>query len=90
MIHSGFEYSQLLLHGTDNDMFESLAVETVVVPSKLQASPTNFWVRTLAKPIPSVLWKGKPVAPEEHSKTRSIRRSKLVPRRVRESLEAST
>jgi hypothetical protein len=61
----GFEYSQLFLHGTDNDMFESLAVETTVVPSKLSASPFDFLYRTAAKPIPSRIWKGKPLAPEE-------------------------
>lgn len=61
----GYEYSQLLLHGTDNDMFESLAAETIVVPSELNASPVSFFYRTAAKPIPSIFWKAKPIAPEE-------------------------
>jgi hypothetical protein len=60
-----FEYSQLVFHGTDNDMFESLAAETIVVPSSLKASPLDYVYRTAAKPIPARLWKAKPLAPEE-------------------------
>ena len=69
--HPGFEYSQLVLHGTDNDMFESLAAETIVVPSQLKASPIEFVYRTAAKPIPARLWAAKPIAPEE-SLTRTL------------------
>ena len=60
-----YEYEQLFLHGVDNDMFESLAAETIVVSERLQASPVEFVYRTLAKPIPSTIWSGKPLAPEE-------------------------
>jgi hypothetical protein len=59
-----YEYRQLL-HGVDNDMFESLAVETIVVPSKIGASPFDFAYRTLAKPFPRILWRGKPLSAEE-------------------------
>jgi hypothetical protein len=65
LTHPGYEYDQLVFHGTDNDMFESLAAETIVVPSQLPISPLDFAYRTLAKPIPSRLWHGKPLAPEE-------------------------
>ena len=60
-----YEYRQLIFHGADNDMFESLAAETIVVPARLKASPVDFVLRTLAKPIPSAIWSGKPLAPEE-------------------------
>jgi hypothetical protein len=60
-----YEYRQLIFHGVDNDMFESLAAETIVVPARLNASPFEFVYRTLAKPIPSAIWSGKPLAPEE-------------------------
>jgi hypothetical protein len=65
VIHPGYELDQLVRHGTDNDMFESLAVELRIVPEHLPASPPDFVYRTLVKPIPSTLWAGKPVAPEE-------------------------
>lgn len=60
-----YEYRQLFLHGVDNDMFESLATTTIVVPERFKASPVEFVYRTLAKPIPSALWSGKPVSTEE-------------------------
>ncbi len=60
-----YEYQQLILKGVDNDMFESLAAETAVVPSKIGASPPDFLYRTLAKPIPRILWPGKPLSAEE-------------------------
>lgn len=61
----GYEYEQLVLKGTDNDMFESLAAETIVVPSKIGASPFDFLTRVLAKPVPRILWPGKPLSTEE-------------------------
>jgi hypothetical protein len=61
----GHEYRQLVFGGVDNDMFESLAAETVVVPSRLPISPLDFVYRTVAKPIPSMIWKGKPQPPEQ-------------------------
>ena len=60
-----YEFRQLIFHGVDNDMFESLAAETIVVPERLRASPFEFVYRTLVKPIPSVIWRGKPLAPEQ-------------------------
>lgn len=60
-----FEVRELLLHGTDNDMFESLATATIVIPEKITPNPLDFAVRIIAKPIPSVLWKGKPGDPDE-------------------------
>jgi hypothetical protein len=64
-----YEYRQLILKGVDNDMFESLAAETAVVPSKIGASPIDFLYRTFAKPIPRILWPGKPLSPEEQLTT---------------------
>jgi hypothetical protein len=60
-----YEYRQLVVKGIDNDMFESLAAETIIVPSKIGASPFDFLARVLAKPIPHILWPGKPLPPEE-------------------------
>jgi hypothetical protein len=60
-----YELSQLVEHGSDNDMFESLATETLVVPEKLQPNPIDYTVRILAKPIPSVFWASKPVSADE-------------------------
>jgi hypothetical protein len=65
LVHPGRELHELVVNGTDNDMFLSLASERLVVPSKLAASPFDFGYRLIAKPIPSVLWHGKPVSPEE-------------------------
>jgi hypothetical protein len=65
VLHPTYEIDQLVSHGADNDMFESLAVELRVVPEILPVSPIDFVYRTLAKPIPSPVWAGKPVAPEE-------------------------
>lgn len=59
------EYRALIYDGVDNDMFESLAVETLIVPSKLPIRPLDFIYRTAAKPIPRMLWPGKPLQPEE-------------------------
>jgi hypothetical protein len=64
-----FEYQNLILKGVDNDMFESLATETIVVPSKIGASPFDFVYRTLAKPIPRILWPQKPLSTEEQLTT---------------------
>lgn len=61
----GYEYRQLVFDGVDNDMFESLAAELNVVPSRLPIAPLDFVLRTAAKPIPSIVWKGKPYPPEE-------------------------
>jgi hypothetical protein len=61
----GYELQQLVGKGVDNDMFESLAAELQVVPSRLPASPFNYVYRTLAKPVPSTLWPNKPLAPSE-------------------------
>lgn len=60
-----YESEQLFSHGVDNDMFESLAAVTIVVPERLKVSPLGFIYRTLAKPIPSAIWSGKPVSTEE-------------------------
>jgi hypothetical protein len=65
VLHPGYEFNQLLVKGTDNDMFESLATETIVVPEKIQPSPAQFALRIVAKPIPSRLWKGKPKDADE-------------------------
>ncbi len=64
-----YEYRQLILKGVDNDMFESLAAETVVVPSEIGASPFDFLYRTFAKPIPRILWPSKPLSAEEQLTT---------------------
>lgn len=61
----GYELHQLVGQGIDNDMFESLAAELQVVPQRIAASPVNYVYRTLAKPIPSEVWAGKPLAPSE-------------------------
>ena len=60
-----YELRQLVVHGIDNDMFESMAAETIVVPSRIRASPIDFLGRIAAKPIPHILWSGKPLSPEE-------------------------
>jgi hypothetical protein len=60
-----YEYRQLVFEGADNDMFESLTATMTVVPSELKPNPVRFVVATLAKPIPSLLWSSKPLAPEE-------------------------
>lgn len=60
-----YELRQLIIKGVDNDMFESLAAETIVVPSQIGASPFDFLARVLAKPMPHILWPGKPLSPEE-------------------------
>lgn len=65
VLDPSYEFRQLVLHGVDADMFESLAVETEVVPSKLPISPVDWLYRTAAKPVPSTLWRGKPLAPDE-------------------------
>lgn len=56
----------LVMDGTDNDMFESLAASTLVVGEKIQPNPVDFARRIVAKPIPSVIWRGKPVDPDEN------------------------
>jgi hypothetical protein len=59
------EYRALIVDGVDNDMFESLAVETLIVPEALPIRPLDFVYRTAAKPIPRVVWPNKPLQPEE-------------------------
>jgi hypothetical protein len=51
--------------GHSNDMFDSLAIELNVVPQKLPINPFDFTYRTVAKVVPSLVWRGKPKAPEE-------------------------
>lgn len=60
-----YEARELLQRGTDNDMFESLATETVVVPERLAANPVDYVYRLVVKPIPSALWASKPVSADE-------------------------
>jgi hypothetical protein len=60
-----YELDQLVVKGTDNDMFVSLASELTVVPSRLSISPFDFVYRIAAKPIPHSMWSGKPLNPEE-------------------------
>lgn len=60
-----FELTELVMKGTDNDMFESLAAATLVVGEQVQPNPFDFAKRIVAKPIPSVIWRGKPVDPDE-------------------------
>jgi hypothetical protein len=62
-----YEVHQLVVKGVDVDMFESIAVEkTVIAEGLLRPSPTDLAWRLVAKPIPSVLWKGKPKDPDEY------------------------
>lgn len=61
-----FELRELVMKGTDNDMFESLSAATLVVGEKIQPNPLDFTKRIVAKPIPSILWRGKPVDPDEN------------------------
>lgn len=61
-----FELRELVLKGTDNDMFESLTAATLVVGEQIRPDPFDFAKRIVAKPIPSVIWHGKPVDPDEH------------------------
>jgi O-antigen/teichoic acid export membrane protein len=61
------EIRQLAVSGVDVDMFESIAVEkTVIAQGILHPSPIDLAWRLVAKPIPSVLWKGKPKDPDEY------------------------
>jgi hypothetical protein len=59
------EYRALIFDGVDNDMFDSLAVETLIVPSQLPIRPLDFVYRTVAKPIPRIMWPNKPLEPEQ-------------------------
>lgn len=61
----GYEYRELVFHGVDNDMFDSLAAELAVIPELLEPAPLDFIYRTVAKPIPRMLWPGKPLQPEQ-------------------------
>ena len=60
------EVRALVGRGVDNDMFESLGAELTVVGTAIPTSPLDFGKRLLAKPIPSVLWRGKPLDPDEN------------------------
>lgn len=64
-----YEYRELVLHGVDNDMFDSLAAELAVIPELLEPSPLDFIYRTVAKPVPRMLWPGKPLQPEQQLTT---------------------
>jgi hypothetical protein len=67
--HPQSEYRELVHRGVDNDMFESLATEMVVVPSKIGGSPIDFLYRNIAKPVPRLVWPTKPLSAEEQLTT---------------------
>lgn len=69
VLHPARELNALLVDGTDNDMFVSLASELLVVPSRIHPSPLDFGYRVLAHPVPHMLWPGKPLGPEEELTT---------------------
>jgi hypothetical protein len=71
LVHSlrnpAYEIHALVVDGVDVDMFESIAVERMLVErGMLHPSPIGFAERILAKPVPSVLWKHKPKEPDEY------------------------
>ena len=69
VLHPDAEYRELIDRGVDNDMFESLATEMVVVPEKIGGTPVDFLYRNLAKPVPRLLWPTKPLSAEEQLTT---------------------
>jgi hypothetical protein len=69
ILHPEAEYRELIDRGVDNDMFESLATEMVVVPEKIGGTPVDFVYRNLAKPVPRLLWPTKPLSAEEQLTT---------------------
>lgn len=59
------QVTSIFWEGNSNDMFQSLAIQLNVVPSVLPINPFDFTFRTIAKVVPSLIWPGKPDAPEE-------------------------
>jgi len=60
VINSPAESLTAFVTGPDTEMIDGLAIERQLVPEDLDHQPLSTITNTLAAPVPSVLWPGKP------------------------------